>query len=119
VSGSTFACSTNIEPYSVEGANFELDFVKKSPEATLPAIITPDGKLYDSTITVIEYLIKNSPKSANVGTPADPKLLEIVHADNIDPNFFMLAARSKEELAERNKSVPGDFLRGRELTLSD
>lgn len=119
MSGSTFACSTNIEPYSVEGANFELDFVKKSPEATLPAIITPDGKLYDSTITVIEYLIKNSPKSANVGTPADPKLLEIVHADNIDPNFFMLAARSKEELAERNKSVPGDFLRGRELTFSD
>jgi len=98
----------------MEGANFELDFVKKSPQATLPAIITPDGKLYDSTITVIDYLIKNSPNGA---TPADPKLLEIVHADNIDPNFFMLAARSKEELAEKNKSVPGDFLRGRQKTL--
>jgi hypothetical protein len=103
----------------VEGANFELDFVKKSPQATLPALITPDGKLYDSTTTVVDYIIKNSPKGANSITAADPELLEIVHADNIDPNFFLLAARSKEELAAKNKSVPGDFLRGRELTFPD
>lgn len=100
----------------MEGANFELSYVRTSPQATLPALVTPDGQLYDSTIKVTRYLIENAPTSAKIGKSAGEEILEIVHADNIDPNFFMVAARNPEELKAKNADGPGAFLRGREYT---
>jgi hypothetical protein len=98
---------------TVEGGNFELAFLKISPQATLPALVTPDGQLYDSTIKVTRYLIENAPEGAKVGKPTGDLLLELVHEDKIDPNFFMLAVRNEEELKTKSASVPGLFLRSR------
>jgi len=97
----------------VKGGNFELSFLKISPKATLPALVTPDGQLYDSTIKVVRYLIENAPHGANVGKPTGDLLLELVHEEKVDPNFFMIAARNEEELKAKSASVPGLFLRSR------
>jgi len=101
----------------MEGGNFELAFLKISPQATLPALVTPDGQLYDSTIKVTRYLIENAPQGAKIGKPTGDLLLELVHEDKIDPNFFMLAVRNEEELKAKSASVPGLFLRSRQKTL--
>ena len=97
----------------MEGGNFELAFLKTSPQATLPALVTPNGQLYDSTIKVTRYLIENAPQGAKIGKPTGDLLLELVHEDKIDPNFFMLAVRNEEELKAKTASVPGLFLRSR------
>lgn len=100
--------------YPVDGGNFEVDFVRKNPQATVPTLVTPDGKVYNSSTAVVEYAIHHAPQSAKVGKPADPKLLELIHADIIDPNIFITGVRNREELEAKIKSVPGDFVRGRE-----
>lgn len=101
----------------LEGENLELKYLKISAQGTLPAIVTPSGELYDSSTSSTQYLIKNAPQGAKTGKPADPKLLEILHADNIDPNFFLLAARNQEELDAKNQSVPGYFIRAHHKVL--
>jgi hypothetical protein len=62
---------------------------------------------------VTRYLIENAPQGAKIGKPTGDLLLELVHEDKIDPNFFMLAARNAEELKAKGASVPGLFLRNR------
>ncbi|KIM34156.1 hypothetical protein M408DRAFT_325648 [Serendipita vermifera MAFF 305830] len=101
----------------MEGGNFELSYVKTSPQATLPALVTPDGQLYDSTIKVTRYLIDNAPANAKIGKSIGEEILEIVHEDKIDPNFFMVAARNPEELKVKNAGASGAFFRGRQVTL--
>ncbi|PVG03270.1 hypothetical protein CPB86DRAFT_723905 [Serendipita vermifera] len=99
------------------GENLDLPYVKTSPASTIPSLVTPDGKLYDSTLTVVRYLLENAPQKDKVKYASDTKLLEIVHADNIDPNTFFLAARSEEELAAKRKAFPGSFVTSRQKVL--
>ncbi|KAG8834162.1 NADH-cytochrome b5 reductase [Serendipita sp. 399] len=101
----------------LDGENLELKYVQISAQATLPALVTPEGELYDSSTTVTNYLIKHAPSGAKIGKPADPELLETLHADNIDPNVFLISARNKEELEAKNGSVPGYHLRARQQVL--
>jgi predicted component of viral defense system (DUF524 family) len=75
--------------------------------------VTPDGKLYDSTLTVVRYLLDNAPQKDKVKYNSDAQFLEIVHADDIDPNTFLLATRNPEELAAKRKAFPGTFVSNR------
>ncbi|KAG8835759.1 hypothetical protein FRC20_007180, partial [Serendipita sp. 405] len=101
----------------LEGENLDLPYVKISAQATIPALVTPEGQLYDSSTSVTDYLIKNAPNGAKIGNPADKQLLETLHADNIDPNVFLVGARNKAELEAKNGSVPGYHVRARQKVL--
>ncbi|CAG8676783.1 7782_t:CDS:2, partial [Acaulospora colombiana] len=98
-----------------DGENLDLPYVKISPAATIPSLVTPEGKLYDSTLTVVKYLLDNAPQKDKVKYSSDTKLLEIVHEDSIDPNTFFLAARSEEELAAKRKAFPMHFVSSQTL----
>ena len=102
----------------VEGGNLELEYLKISSQGTIPSLVTPSGELFDSSTSTTQYLIKNAPQGAKTGKPADPQLLETIHAANVDPNFFLVAARNQEELEAKNKSIPGHFVRAREFRFS-
>ncbi|KAI0252302.1 hypothetical protein BJV78DRAFT_1204333 [Lactifluus subvellereus] len=84
----------------VEGANFDPEFLKLNPNATLPTL-THDGESYTSTTAVIDHLVSIS----SVEVAAETSITKTVHEDKIDPNFAFLAARNEEELAE----VSGGF----------
>ncbi|CCA76992.1 hypothetical protein PIIN_10977 [Serendipita indica DSM 11827] len=95
----------------LEGENLEVSYLKITAQSTIPTLVPPTGELYDSSTSSTQYLNKNAPQGVKTGKPADPKLLKILHADNINPNVFLLAARNQEELDTKNQSVPGYFVR--------
>lgn len=83
-----------------EGANFSPEFLKLNPNATLPTL-THEGKSYQSTAEVIDYLVSISSKKVAPET----SITKVVHEESIDPNFSMVASRNDEELAQ----VSGSF----------
>ena len=93
----------------VEGENFNPEFIKivsfatiglwskyskllQNPHATLPTLVA-DGKVYKSTVEVVNYLLDNAPKPAGKASGTD--LIEQVHRDDIDPNFALLLSVSR------------------------
>ncbi|KZT42559.1 hypothetical protein SISSUDRAFT_1116836 [Sistotremastrum suecicum HHB10207 ss-3] len=106
-------CANRSTSSSVNGANFDPKFVKINPNATLPTLV--DGEhVYTNTKDVVDYLIKHAP------TPlpsSDPKIIDLVHEDSVDPNFALLLSRNEEELSAKGQSVPGMFLKNRQEAL--
>jgi len=85
----------------VEGANFDPEFLKLNPGATLPTL-TDNGKSYTSTTAVIDHLVSIS----SVEVAPETSITKTVHEGNIDPNFAFVAARNEEELTK----VSGGFV---------
>jgi len=83
-----------------EGANFNPEFLKLNPNATLPTL-THEGKSYTSTAEVIDYLVSIS----STKVAPETSITKVVHEERIDPNFSMVAATNDEELAQ----VSGSF----------
>lgn len=84
----------------MEGENLKLKYVTKSAEtqSTIPALTTPDGTLYASTVDVVRHLISIAPVNAKPDEATSRDVLEFLHADEVDPNFFKMAARNEIEL---------------------
>ncbi|KAG8978001.1 hypothetical protein FRB90_008606 [Tulasnella sp. 427] len=99
----------------IEGANFDPEFVRKNPAATLPTLITPGESTLTDTTSVIKYLISHSPKPA--GKPSGTDFVARIHEDAVDPNFAFLSARTDEELKAKNAGIPGVFIRNRQAAL--
>jgi hypothetical protein len=91
-----------------EGANFNPEFLKivgrgslsivyafidvapfQNPNASLPTL-THEGKSYQSTAEVIDYLVSIS----STKVAPETSITKVVHEDSIDPNFSMVAAVS-------------------------
>jgi len=98
----------------IEGANFDPEFVKLNPLATLPTLVTPEEVLGNTT-DVVQWLIKNAPKPAGKASGTD--FVKKIHEDDVDPNFALLSARNEEELKAKNGSIPGLFIRNRQNAL--
>jgi len=67
-------------------------------------------------------LIDNAPAGAKYGTKTDQVLIDLVHQDIVDPNFFLVAAKSTEELnAKRDAqpSVPVIFFTSRQKVIDE
>jgi len=92
----------------VQAENLSPEFIKTSPNATLPAV-TADGKVYGSTVEVIEYMIKTSSVKAAPRTP----LTDAVHHASVDPNFAWFATRNDAEIAARVSGMQKGFLQAR------
>jgi len=98
----------------VEGQNFKPDFLKINPNATLPTLVA-DGKVYGSTVEVINYLVAHAPVAP--GKSSDTDLVTRIHEDDIDPNFAMLLSRSDGELDAKGKAIGLAFLGNRQAML--
>ena len=111
----------------VEGENLKLDYVKKvrvvirlalrpvsiltlllhkTPSATVPLLLASDGTIHDSTHKAIKWLIDNAPADAKYGTKTNQELIDLVHQPIVDPNFFLVAAKSAEELSAKRDAQP-------------
>jgi len=88
----------------LEGGNFNPEFVKLNPNATVPTL-THDGKSFTSTAEVINYLVSISQKKIAPET----RITSVVHEAGIDPNFTLAAARNDEELTAVSKSFMMTF----------
>ncbi|KAI0724477.1 hypothetical protein C8T65DRAFT_626617 [Cerioporus squamosus] len=95
-----------------EGANFDPEFVKINPHATLPTLVA-DGKAYTNTKDVISYLVAHAPKKVTKGTA----FIDKVHEDKLDPNAPMLLARNEDELKAHASGFPLTFLQNRQDSL--
>jgi len=87
-----------------EGANFNPEFLKLNPNATLPTL-THEGKSYKSTAEVIDYLLSIS----STKVAPETSITKVVHEDSIDPNFSMVAARNDEELTQVSGNLGNVF----------
>ncbi|KAH9952490.1 hypothetical protein BC827DRAFT_1349874 [Russula dissimulans] len=96
----------------LEGGNFNPEFVKLNPNATVP-ILTHDGKSFTSTVEVINYPVSISQKKIAPETP----ITSVVHEAGIDPNFTLGAARNDEELAAVSNSFVTTFAKTRKHPL--
>lgn len=106
----------------LEGENLKLDYLKKTPAATVPLLLTPDGTAHDSTHKAIKWLINNAPAGAKYGTKTNQELIDLVHQPIVDPNFFSVAAKSAEELnAKRDAqpSIPVIFFTSRQKVIDE
>jgi hypothetical protein len=99
----------------LNGANFDPEFVKITPEASLPTIALPDGTVYGSTKTTVDYLLKRAKIAPGKATGSD--FIDVAHAANVDPNFALLSARNQAELDAKRVALPGNFIRGRQAAL--
>ncbi|KAI0263273.1 hypothetical protein BC834DRAFT_326378 [Gloeopeniophorella convolvens] len=88
----------------IEGENFDPEFVKINPNATIPSL-THQGKAYTNTIDVVNHIASLSTKKV---APASAITVE-VHEDKIDPNFAFAASRNDEELAKATKGFVNFF----------
>lgn len=59
----------------------------QNPNGTLPTL-THEGKSYESTAEVIDYLVSISSRKV----PPETSITKVVHEERIDPNFSMVAA---------------------------
>ncbi|KAJ4001283.1 hypothetical protein F5050DRAFT_40454 [Lentinula boryana] len=96
----------------MEGENFAPSFIKKNPNATLPTL-EAEGQVYTSTLEVTSYFVK---KASTKVKPANPELIEILHADNIDPNTALFLFRDDDEHKAKSELGMG-FLGGRQAAL--
>ncbi|THH15384.1 hypothetical protein EW146_g5081, partial [Bondarzewia mesenterica] len=81
-----------------------------NPNATLPALAA-DGKTYDSTIDVIDFLVNYS----TVKVPRRTSITQQIHDDSIDPNFALLAVRDEAERAVKVAGFPKYFIENRDV----
>ncbi|KAI0297054.1 hypothetical protein B0F90DRAFT_1635100, partial [Multifurca ochricompacta] len=88
----------------IEGANFDPEFVKVNPHATLPTL-THEGKSFTSTVAVINYLVSIS----STKIAPETSITKVVHEDKIDPNFAFVASRNDEELAKTSSGFANIF----------
>ncbi|KAI0263277.1 hypothetical protein BC834DRAFT_997855 [Gloeopeniophorella convolvens] len=93
---------------AIEGENFDPEFVKINPNATLPTL-THQGKAYTNTIDVVNHIASLSSKKV---APATAITVE-VHEDKLDPNFAFAASRNDEELAKASKGFINFFTTNR------
>jgi len=98
----------------IEGNNFNPDFLKLNPKATLPTLVLPNETLKD-TKSSVAYLIANA--SSPVGKPSGTDFVDRIHADAVDPNVALLATRNNEELAAKAAGIPGTFVANRQAQL--
>lgn len=96
----------------INGENFEPDFLKINPKATLPTL-TVGSSVYTDTKSVVSYLNSSAPSPVAKATA----FTDLVHEQKYDPNFALLLARSDEELKAKAGSVPGVFLSNRQAAL--
>ncbi|KAI0272243.1 hypothetical protein BGY98DRAFT_1001397 [Russula aff. rugulosa BPL654] len=78
-----------------EGANFNPEFLKINPNATLPTLIHA-GKSFTNTTAVINYLVSIS----SIQVPPETSITTAVHDEKVDPNFAFVASRNDDELAK-------------------
>ena len=78
----------------------------KTSAATVPLLLTSDGTAHDSTHKVIKWLIDNAPAGVKYGTKTNQELIDLVHRQTVDPNFFLVAAKSAEELDAKREAQP-------------
>lgn len=78
-----------------EGANFDPEFLKINPNATLPTLIHA-GKSFTNTTAVINYLVSIS----SIQVPPETSITAAVHDEKVDPNFASVSSRNDEELAK-------------------
>ncbi|KAJ8091602.1 hypothetical protein PM082_020832 [Marasmius tenuissimus] len=97
----------------IKGENFDPEFIKLNPNATLPTL-EADGQIYTSTFEVVQYLIKRSGKDVK---PGHRELLDKIHEGRLNPNFALLLSRSEEERKAKAQGIPGAFLSGRQAAL--
>ncbi|KAH9985908.1 hypothetical protein BJV77DRAFT_1071204 [Russula vinacea] len=88
----------------IEGANFNPEFLKLNPNATLPTL-THGGKSYQSTAEVIDYLVSVS----STKVAPETSITKVVHEERVDPNFAFCAARNDDELAQVSGSFANVF----------
>jgi len=96
----------------VEGANFDPEFLRINPKASLPTL-QADGKVFTDTESVTGYLVKNAPKKVTPGTAFIGKL----HEDKYDPNFPLLLVRNEEDLKAAASGFPLIFVQNRQNAL--
>ncbi|KAL0061343.1 hypothetical protein AAF712_011860 [Marasmius tenuissimus] len=81
----------------IKGENFDPEFIKLNPNATLPTL-EADGQIYTSTFEVVQYLIKRSGKDVK---PGHRELLDKIHEGRLNPNFALLLSKNgKPKLKE-------------------
>jgi len=67
-------------------------------------------------------LIDNAPPGAKYGTKTNEDLIKLVHQDIVDPNFFLVAAKSAEELSQKRDAgsgVPVVFFTSRQKVIDE
>ncbi|KAH8102593.1 hypothetical protein BXZ70DRAFT_1059164 [Cristinia sonorae] len=97
----------------VNGENFNPEFLKINPNATLPALVA-EGRTYTTTTDVVRYLIGHAPKKVPYGNPA---LISRIHEDSLDPNFPLLAARDETSLSAASSGFASVFVNNRQNAL--
>ncbi|KAI0082077.1 hypothetical protein K474DRAFT_1655412 [Panus rudis PR-1116 ss-1] len=96
-----------------EGENFNPEFVKLNPNATLPTL-TAEGKAYTTTYDVTRYLVEHAPKKV---TPGTKSFIDRIHEDSLDPNFPLLSVRNEEELKAAASGFAFTFVDNRQKAL--
>ncbi|TFY54805.1 hypothetical protein EVG20_g9561 [Dentipellis fragilis] len=92
----------------MKGENFNPEFLKINPNATLPTI-SANGTQYLNTIDVTDFLVK----TASVKVTPRTDITTEIHKDQYDPNVAMVIARSDEELTAKASGFPKVFLETR------
>ena len=78
----------------------------KNANATVPLLLASDGTAHYSTHKAIKWLIDNAPAGAKYGTKTNQELIDLVHQPIVDPNTFLVAAKSAEELQAKRDAQP-------------
>jgi len=95
-----------------EGANYDPEFLKINPNATLPTLIHA-GKSFTNTTAVINYLVSIS----SIHVSPETSITTAVHDEKVDPNFAFVASRNDEELAKPSGGFANVFTTTRLATL--
>ncbi|PWY97111.1 hypothetical protein BCV70DRAFT_203164 [Testicularia cyperi] len=127
----------------VKAENFDASYLRLNSKGTVPTLVVPllettsaevDTKFraLTDTVAILEFLDKSRSKNtleskgqtseapAPVLAPAtiegkatSDEIIKLVHAENVDPNFLLLGARSKEEFTKGKAQLPGTFVSNR------
>jgi len=99
-----------------EGANFNPEYLKINPHATVPTLRV-DGQTYTDSTTVVNQLLKLAPHPPTVHAHTSTSIIEEIHAAAHDPNATLLLARNDQDREEKAKGMVGAFLAGRQKAL--
>ncbi|CAO1638827.1 unnamed protein product [Sympodiomycopsis kandeliae] len=89
---------------AINGAHSVIEFLDQSRNAQLLDARGESGKANPAPML--------GPATIEAKAKAD-KLIELLHAENVDPNTLLLSARTVEELSTQRKGFQGSFVKAR------
>ncbi|EIW70783.1 hypothetical protein M231_02561 [Tremella mesenterica] len=96
-----------------KGENFNPDFLKINPSATVPVLKLGD-KVYTDTATIVPALVALSPHPPQTSEGVSTSIIEETHLMSHDPNAMLLMARDEDDYAEKKKGMAFGFASGRQ-----